>query len=173
LRARSFSQMRCVFPTLNCKRVAVVQPGIFCRWKSRDRELFLISRVLIQFIDNLQCVFSMCTLIPRLSSLNGITRLVFYRCAVFPLSHNSGCSGTRGSDGQYSSNMVHGVGDFCCYSLLLDFVQRVGLGILHLYSMTTLLHRFAFRARIFAPFSPTLFLWSLFLAQKSSTRETV
>jgi hypothetical protein len=92
-----------------------------------------------------------------------------YRCAVFPLSRNSGCSGARGSDGQYSSNMVHGIGDtFCCYSLLLDFVHRVGPGILHLYAMTTLLHRFAFRTRIFAPFSSTLFLWSFFLAQKSS-----
>ena len=64
-----------------------------------------------------------------------------YRCAVFPLSRNSGCSGARGSDGQYSSNMVHGIGDFCCYSLLLDFVQRVGPGILHLYARTTLQHR--------------------------------
>ena len=83
-----------------------------------------------------------------------------YRCAVFPLSRNSGCSGARGSDGQYSSNMVHGIGDiFCCHSFLLDFVHlRVGPGILHLYARTALLHRFAFWARIFAPFSPTLFL---------------
>ena len=61
-----------------------------------------------------------------------------YRCAVFPLSRNSGCSGARGSDGQYSSNMVHGIGDiFCCHSFLLNFVHlRVGPGILHLYTRT-------------------------------------
>ena len=54
----------------------------------------------------------MCTLIPRLSSLGGITRLV----------------------------LLHGIGDiFCCYSFLLDFVHlRVGPGILHLYARTTL-----------------------------------
>ena len=52
-----------------------------------------------------------------------------------------------------------GWGHLGCYSLLLDFVHlRVGPGILHLYSRTTLLHRFASWTRIFAPFSPTLFL---------------
>ncbi len=47
---------------------------------------------------------------------------------------------------------------FCCYPFLLDFVQRVGPGILHLYARTTLLHSSAFCACIFAMLSRTLSL---------------
>ncbi len=49
-------------------------------------------------------------------------------------------------------------GIFCCYPFLLDFVQRMGPGILHLYARTTLLHSSAFSARIFAMLSRTLSL---------------
>jgi hypothetical protein len=47
-----------------------------------------------------------------LSSFGGITRLVIYRCPGFPLSLNSGWSGARGGDGQYSSNMDVVLGTF-------------------------------------------------------------
>ena len=72
-------------------------------------------------------------------------------------------------------------GHFCCYPFLLVFVHlRVGPGILHLYARTTLLHRFAFCARVFAILSRTVslldktrnsrfrFLFEFFIAQKSS-----
>ena len=88
--------------------------------------------------------------------------LFIYRCAVFPLSRNSGCSGARGRDGQYSSNVgAWGWGHFCCYFLFLDFVHlSVGPGILHLFGRTTLLHHFALRTHAFVILSRPLSLSS-------------
>jgi hypothetical protein len=54
--------------------------------------------ILIQFIDNLQCGFSIRTLIPRLSSLGGITLLVYLqmRClSSFPKFWLLRCSWER------------------------------------------------------------------------------
>jgi hypothetical protein len=133
-----------VFPTLDCKRVVVGQPGRQHVWKFKKRRA--VSRFqssplfvfLIQFIDYSEAFLYALSFLYFLRWSVSHTSFI-YRYVIFPLSLNSGCSGVRGSDGQYSSYMVHGVGDiFCCYSRLLDFVHlRVVPGIWHLYTRTT------------------------------------
>ena len=82
--------MCCVLPTLNYKRVVVVQPGGFCLWRLETESYFLFpglpfNSVLIQIVDSSQSQygFSMITFIPILSSLDGITRLVYLQMRGF------------------------------------------------------------------------------------------
>ena len=111
----------CTFFAQICKGLAVVQPGGYIVWESHRRDpfhslnvhhsmLFSFNLLTIVISSQLSVDWPSTLFIPT-SSFGGITRLVIYRRAVFPLvgggvSRNSDRSGVRGGTGRYSSNMV-------------------------------------------------------------------
>ena len=152
--------------------VSGLVPGGFCLWRLETESYswfpgLPFNVVLIQFVDS--CNFITITVM--------LFYVHFHSYTFFAGRYHTSCLSTDewfflfpgilvvqvlvGALGNTPPIMgAWGWGHLGCYSLLLDFVHlRVVPGILHIYGRTTLFHRFAFWVRIFATFSPTLFLW--------------